>query len=478
MATLEVDPSQYLSHYEGGGVQFEPDTASSSSSSDDAEHQDQERSDELQHDLDVIHEEVATHPADVPRTEVFDDAIMPEDSMQLPGELEGISIAESIVRVTSGQDEVGTAPMMGTAPDVDTLTAALREQFRQGLLRAAVDGLVNVKVRMLSEAQAAVTRLEAVRAAEAAEAAALSERLQREIDDVGGALVAAKASTNSWMQREIGGVGGALASVVVSWSGPFVSGWLRRGYGSAQQRAAAPSGGKGATLSAKLAQEHLLRVNYNSGGTAQPPSARWRANAAAFRRERANVRAALLTTRCLLQRRAMQRYVTTISVCYVSAARHAEVHRYDKRVFRWRAAVRLQHAASLRTEAAAQLKAVTGDIVTRYEERLADMATELAAAHATAAAERARGQKLEEDLRRALLRGMTLMNMEALGIFGEKHSAMPAPISTPPTPSQQQCSTAAARSSAAATSTRGASPMRHGCLKYSASPGGSPQPHG
>eukprot|EP00611_Tribonema_gayanum_P021397 TRINITY_DN40_c0_g1_i5.p1 TRINITY_DN40_c0_g1~~TRINITY_DN40_c0_g1_i5.p1 ORF type:complete len:298 (-),score=117.01 TRINITY_DN40_c0_g1_i5:636-1529(-) len=282
--------------------------------------------------------------------------------------------------------------------DVDTLTAALREQFRQGLLRAAVDSLVNVKVRMLSEAQAAVTRLEAARAAEAAEAAALSERLQREIDDVGGALVAAK--------------------------------------------------GKGATLSAKLAQEHLLRVNYKA---LQLNFQRWRANASAFRRERANVSAALLATRCLLQRRAMQR---------------------------WRAAVRLQHAASLRTEAAAQLKAVTGDIVMRYEERLADMATELAAAHATAAAERARGQKLEEDLRRALLRGMTLMNMEALGIFGEKHGAMPAPISTPPPPSQQQCSTSAARSSAAATSTRGASPMRHGCLKYSASPGGSPQPHG
>eukprot|EP00611_Tribonema_gayanum_P018113 TRINITY_DN31188_c0_g1_i1.p2 TRINITY_DN31188_c0_g1~~TRINITY_DN31188_c0_g1_i1.p2 ORF type:complete len:387 (-),score=96.09 TRINITY_DN31188_c0_g1_i1:1024-2052(-) len=245
---------------------------------------------------------------------------------------EGHSMSDTILRVASGQDE-----------DINELAAALRTQFREHVLRTAVDSVVNMKMRMLSDAEAAHARAESVRAAEAAAAAAREELLLQETRRLQAALEAEQAKR------------GAMA-------------------------------GKLGTLQLGVLQRARLSCAYQA----------WR-DETASRRERI--------------RRVMQGFQRTQAAL-------------EKRAFLWwRNAARREGVARARAEAAAQLKAVTSKIVARYEATLAAMANDLAAAQASADRERARGTKLEDDLRRALLRGMTVMNMEALGVFHDNRAS-------------------------------------------------------
>lgn len=71
-----------------------------------------------------------------------------------------------------------------------------------------------------------------------------------------------------------------------------------------------------------------------------------------------------------------------------------------------------------------QLHAVSKDLITRYEARIQELTTLLHASEARClAVQRSRAQ-LEEDLRRTFLKGMSVMNLEALTLFQSSKAAL------------------------------------------------------
>ncbi|CAM9700243.1 unnamed protein product [Chrysoparadoxa australica] len=94
------------------------------------------------------------------------------------------------------------------------------------------------------------------------------------------------------------------------------------------------------------------------------------------------------------------------------AKRHSKTL-YESRAFgTWKGEV--SHSIYERAQMVAnqRMEAVTRDIVKRYEKELGQVRAELASALTALSSERSRAHKMEEDMRRALLRGFSAMNME------------------------------------------------------------------
>jgi hypothetical protein len=71
----------------------------------------------------------------------------------------------------------------------------MRERFREGVLRTAVDGLVSMKLRLLGEAEATAAVAAEQSAAQSAQAAAELERARSEAFQLREQLVTAEVTT-------------------------------------------------------------------------------------------------------------------------------------------------------------------------------------------------------------------------------------------------------------------------------------------
>jgi capsule polysaccharide export protein KpsE/RkpR len=102
----------------------------------------------------------------------------------------------------------------------------------------------------------------------------------------------------------------------------------------------------------------------------------------------------------------------------LAAVQHDRLSRQAKAFDSWRGNAR-QNIDDRLQKVSSEM---TAEIVAKYEAQMAQQSIELAQAKASANRDKARVVQLEEDLRRALLRGMTVMNMECLDIFSRSQN--------------------------------------------------------
>jgi AICAR transformylase/IMP cyclohydrolase PurH len=79
----------------------------------------------------------------------------------------------------------------------------MRERFREGVLRTAVDGLVSVKLRLLGEAEAAAAVAAEQSAAQYAQAAAELDQARSEAAQLREQLATAEVTTTAYYDCDV-----------------------------------------------------------------------------------------------------------------------------------------------------------------------------------------------------------------------------------------------------------------------------------